>query len=203
MDARRKGENEGMGRVMDGTTVLSSSFGATVRRLREQKGIGLRKFAQQVAMSPTYLSKVERDEFNPPSEEKVLAIAEAMGTDADVLLGLAGRVASDLAGIIQREPRGMATLLRAANGLSSDELTKLADEIRHRKPSKYFGDKLIGPIAALEALRDSHAEFVRKVREFAENMQTCNKAYNTGRVTAKRALIAICAAELARGNDNG
>ena len=124
-----------------------SSFGATVRRLREQKGIGLRKVAQQVAMSPTYLSKVERDEFNPPSEEKVLAIAEALGTDADVLLGLAGRVASDLAGIIQREPRGMATLLRAANGLSSDELTKLADEIRHRKPSKYFGDKPIGPIA--------------------------------------------------------
>lgn len=118
-----------------------SSFGATVRRLREQKGIGLRKFAQQVAMSPTYLSKVERDEFNPPSEEKVLAIAEALGTDADVLLGLAGRVASDLAGIIQREPRGMATFLRAANGLSSDELTKLADEIRHRKPSKEFGDK--------------------------------------------------------------
>jgi len=48
-------------------------------------------------------------------------------------------------------------------------------------------------IAALEALRDSHAEFVRKVREFAEN-----KAYNTGRVTAKRALIAICDAEIAK-----
>ena len=44
-----------------------SSFGATVRRLREEKKIGLRKFAQMVGMSPTYLSKVERDEFKPPS----------------------------------------------------------------------------------------------------------------------------------------
>ena len=48
-----------------------SSFGATVRRLREEKKIGLRKFAQMVGMSPTYLSKVERDEFAPPAEDKV------------------------------------------------------------------------------------------------------------------------------------
>ena len=37
------------------------SFGATVRRLREEQKIGLRKFAQLFGMSPTYLSKVERD----------------------------------------------------------------------------------------------------------------------------------------------
>ena len=53
---------------------------------------------------------------------------------------------------------------------------------------------LLARIAALEALRDSHAEFVRKVREFAENMQ----AYNTGRATAGHALIALCDAELAK-----
>lgn len=50
------------------------SFGATVLRLREERKIGLRKFAEMVGMSPTYLSKVERDDFNPPSEEKVRAI---------------------------------------------------------------------------------------------------------------------------------
>jgi transcriptional regulator with XRE-family HTH domain len=106
------------------------SFGATVRRLREERKIGLRKFAEMVGMSPTYLSKVERDDFNPPSEEKVRAIAQALGQDADELLALAGRVSADLANIIQRHPREMATFLRAANGLSAEEMQRLAEEAR-------------------------------------------------------------------------
>ena len=110
-----------------------SSFGATVRRLREGQKIGLRKFAQIVGMSPTYLSKVERDEFKPPTEEKVRAIAEALGQDADELLSLAGRVSADLADIIQRHPREMATFLRAANGLSAEEMQRLAEEAQRLK----------------------------------------------------------------------
>ena len=77
-----------------------------------------------------YLSKVERDDFNPPSEEKVRAIAQALGQDADELLALAGRVSADLANIIQRHPREMATFLRAANGLSAEEMQRLAEEAR-------------------------------------------------------------------------
>ena len=109
------------------------SFGATVRRLREERKIGLRKFAEMVGMSPTYLSKVERDDFNPPSEEKVRAIAQALGQDADELLALAGRVSADLANIIQRHPREMATFLRAANGLSVEEMQRLAEEAQRLK----------------------------------------------------------------------
>jgi DNA-binding XRE family transcriptional regulator len=41
-------------------------FGALVRREREAKEIGLREMAKTIGVSPTYLSKVERDEFPPP-----------------------------------------------------------------------------------------------------------------------------------------
>lgn len=109
------------------------SFGETVRRLREAQKIGLRKFAETVGMSPTYLSKVERDEFNPPSEEKVRAIAKALDQDPDELLALAGRVASDLTEIIQRRPREMATFLRAANGLSAEQMQRLAEQAQRIK----------------------------------------------------------------------
>jgi hypothetical protein len=34
---------------------------------------------------PTYLSKVERDEFPPPAEDKVRKIAEIFGCDTDEL----------------------------------------------------------------------------------------------------------------------
>lgn len=114
-----------------------SRFGATIRRLREEKKIGLRKFAQMVGMSPTYLSKVERDEFNPPSEEKIKAIAAVLGEDANGLLALAGRVSSDLADIVQRQiqrhPREAADFLRSVNGLSAEDMQRLAEEARRFK----------------------------------------------------------------------
>ena len=65
-------------------------FGAFIRREREAKEIGLREMAKMIGVSPTYLSKVERDEFPPPAEDKVKAIAKIIECDADDLAG-AGR----------------------------------------------------------------------------------------------------------------
>ena len=42
-------------------------FGAFIRRERESKEIGLREMAKKVGVSPTYMSKVERDEFHAAS----------------------------------------------------------------------------------------------------------------------------------------
>jgi transcriptional regulator with XRE-family HTH domain len=109
------------------------SFGALVRREREGKGIGLRQMAKMIGVSPTYLSKVERDEFPPPAEDKVKAIAKIIECDSDDLLALAGRVASDLSGIIKEQPREMASFLRAAKGLTPEELAKLANAARKAK----------------------------------------------------------------------
>ncbi len=95
--------------------------------------MGLRKFAAQIGMSPTYLSKIERDEFGPPAEEKVKAIARALGQDEDYMLALAGRVASDLEVIIRAQPTGMASFLRAADGLSREELEGLAKAATRRR----------------------------------------------------------------------
>ena len=67
-------------------------FGAFVRQRREEKKIGLREMAKKIGVSPTYLSKVERDEFTPPTEDKVCAIAQIIECDPDELLAMAGRV---------------------------------------------------------------------------------------------------------------
>ena len=81
-------------------------FGAFIRREREAREIGLREMAKMIGVSPTYLSKVERDEFPPPAEDKVKAIAKIIGCDADELLARAGRVSSDISDIIKRQPGG-------------------------------------------------------------------------------------------------
>jgi transcriptional regulator with XRE-family HTH domain len=101
-------------------------FGAFIRREREAKEIGLREMAKKIGVSPTYLSKVERDEFPPPTEDKVRKIAAIIVHDADELLAMAGRVASDLTDIIRERPREMADFLRAAKGLTAEDMARLA-----------------------------------------------------------------------------
>jgi transcriptional regulator with XRE-family HTH domain len=108
-------------------------FGALVRQEREAKEIGLREMAKKIGVSPTYLSKIERDEFDPPAEDKVRKIAEIIGRDPDELLALAGRVASDLTDIIRQRPREMADFLRAARGLSPEDMARLARQAQRTK----------------------------------------------------------------------
>ena len=108
-------------------------FGATVRREREKLEIGLREMAKKIGVSPTYLSKVERDEFPPPAEDKVRKIAEIFGSDVDELLALAGKVSSDLSEIIRERPRELAALLRTTKGLTADDVARLAREAEKAK----------------------------------------------------------------------
>jgi HTH-type transcriptional regulator, competence development regulator len=109
------------------------SFGALVRQEREAKEIGLREMAKKIGVSPTYLSKIERGDFDPPAEDKVRKIAEIIGRDPDELLALAGRVASDLTDIIRQQPRGMADFLRAAKGLTAEDMARLARQAQKAK----------------------------------------------------------------------
>ncbi len=108
-------------------------FGAFIRREREGKEIGLREMAKMIGVSPTYLSKVERDEFLPPAEDKVKAIAQIIGCDADHLLARAGRVSTDISDIIKRQPVELAALLRTTKGLSAEDIDRLAQQAQRAK----------------------------------------------------------------------
>lgn len=114
------------------------SFGQYVRQLRTAKGITLREFARRLDVSPTYISQIEQGNFSPPAEERVVHMAQILGEDADELLALAGRVADDLPEIIREQPRALATFLRTAQGLSADEINRLAKQAekikQQRKP---------------------------------------------------------------------
>ena len=113
--------------------MAEEKFGAFIRARRETKEIGLREMAKMIGVSPTYVSKVERDEFPPPAEDKIRLIAEVIGCDVDELLARAGKVASDLSDIIKRNPVEVAALLRTTKGLSADDLARLAREAQKTK----------------------------------------------------------------------
>jgi len=114
-------------------TGAREKFGAFIRRKREGKEIGLREMAKIIGVSPTYLSKVERDEFPPPAEDKVRAIAGIIGCDTDDLLARAGRVSTDITDIIKRHPVELAALLRTTKGLTADDIARLARQAQKAK----------------------------------------------------------------------
>jgi transcriptional regulator with XRE-family HTH domain len=92
-------------------------FGSYIRTQREalgetSKGYSLRSVAKKIGVEPAYLSKVERELVSPPSEAKVVTLAEVLGEDQDVLLAMAGKVSSDLLKVIRDRPALFAELLR-------------------------------------------------------------------------------------------
>jgi transcriptional regulator with XRE-family HTH domain len=108
-------------------------FGAFIRRERESREIGLREMAKRIGVSPTYLSKIERDEFSPPAEDRVKAIAKIIECDADDLLARAGRVSSDISDIIKRQPVKLAELLRTTKGLRAEDIARLVRDAEKLK----------------------------------------------------------------------
>ena len=115
------------------TSGRNIKFGAFIRSIREGREFGLREMAKKIGVSPTYLSKVERDEFPPPAEDKVCKIAEIFAIDVDELMALAGKVSSDLSDIIKEHPRELAALLRTTKGMTADDVAKLAREAEESK----------------------------------------------------------------------
>lgn len=109
-------------------------FGILLRETRLAKGYTLRKFAEMVDVSPTYLSQVEQGKVErPPTAERVRVMAQLLGQNPDEWIALAGRLPEDLADIIKEEPVEMPALLRAAKGLTADELRKLTAKLQQQK----------------------------------------------------------------------
>ena len=57
-------------------TRRQSSFGRLLREKRLEKKLSLRKFAELVGVSPTYLSQVEQEHVMPPTADRVKRMAE-------------------------------------------------------------------------------------------------------------------------------
>lgn len=109
------------------------TFGQVLRKSRLAKTYSLRKFAELVGVSPTYLSQVEQDNVDPPTAERVQRMAELLDENADEWISLAGRVPGDVPGIIHQQPTEMPQLLREASGLTADQLRQLREQIRKLK----------------------------------------------------------------------
>ena len=91
-----------------------SRFQISHLKLQDRR-FSVRQVAQRIGVEPAYLSKIERGDVAPPSEAKIRALAEELGEDPDVLLAMAGKVSSDLQGIIRKRPQLFADLIDSSH----------------------------------------------------------------------------------------
>ena len=110
-------------------------FGTYIRAQREalgetNKDFSVRKVAKVIGVEPAFLSKVEREIVAPPSEAKVIALANALGEDQDVLLAMAGKVSSDLLNIIRDRPALFAELIRKLKTEPDHAVLRVVREVR-------------------------------------------------------------------------
>lgn len=111
------------------------SFGDYLRQRREEKRAtdpeySVRKLAASVGIEPSYLSKIERGEQPPPSEETIVALAKELDEDPDLLLALAGKVSKDLQAIIRKRPQLFAQLIRQLKNMPDHAVLRLVREVR-------------------------------------------------------------------------
>ena len=113
------------------------NFGTVLRARRVEKGFSLRKFAEKVGVSPTYLSLVETGQAPyQPTVDRIKKMAELLGADTDEWIQLAGRVSDELEEMNRDNPQMMPALLRIARNMPPAELAKLAAKAERQSQEK-------------------------------------------------------------------
>jgi len=109
----------------------SEKFGAYIRETREAKTMSLRELAKTAGVSPTFMSKVETEDWKP-KEEKLRKMAQILGIDENDLVARAGRVPSELSDIIKGHGArpGVELLLRTTKDFTPQEMAKLVEQAK-------------------------------------------------------------------------
>ncbi len=110
-------------------------FGDRIRQLRRNQGYTLRELASLVGINFTYLSKIETGSGQPPSEETIRSLANALETDADELILLAKKLPRDFERDLLSKPEShVADLYRSMRGkeYSEEEWREILKQIREK-----------------------------------------------------------------------
>lgn len=107
---------------------MENKFGEFVKAKRMEKGISLRKLAEELDIVPAYMSDIEKGRRYPPDKEKIYKIAEVLTLDqeeTDTLFDLAAYsrangVSPDLSDYVMGVGN-LRTALRKARDINAGE----------------------------------------------------------------------------------
>ncbi len=95
-------------------------LGKQLRKLRREKGVGIKIMASEIAIDHSYLSKIENG-YIVPSAEVIGRMARYLNYNNDELMVLANRVPEDIKEILRTNPREAMDFLRKRFGKRQDD----------------------------------------------------------------------------------
>lgn len=107
---------------------MSKLFGDYIRSKRESlrkdsPEYSIRKVAKRIGIHHSYLSKIERGEPATLSEKRMIALAEELGDDPDLLMAMNGKVSEEVRRAVFEDPEWVMEILSqiktGRNGSSS------------------------------------------------------------------------------------
>jgi len=105
---------------------MTTHFGATLRMLRVDAGLGLGELAARIGVSSAYLSRVEHGHDPVPTPDRVIAIAHALQLPPIVLLEIAQGAGAALASYLERVPEASSLFLEmATRELGATEIARI------------------------------------------------------------------------------
>lgn len=116
---------------------MSTHFGATLRMLRVDAGVGLGELAARIGVSTAYLSRVEHGHDPVPTPDRVVAIARALNLPPIVLLEIAQGAGAALASYLERVPEASALFLElAARDFGAAEIARIRAYVDRTLPAR-------------------------------------------------------------------
>jgi transcriptional regulator with XRE-family HTH domain len=106
---------------------MGEKLGEHIRRIRKERGLGLRATARDLGITAGYLSRIESDaEKYQPGEDVIRKLADVLGADFDELMRLAGRVAKEVRNQVREDPQ-MPEFLRQVRekGIPAERLIEM------------------------------------------------------------------------------
>src|SRR5436305_9732889 len=116
--------------------MLTTTFGAALRRFRQAAGLSQRELATQVGLDFTYISKLENDRLPPPAADTIVALCKVLHIEPEELLALVGKLPTGIQKAVSTN-KGAQTFLREVQHLDiSDEKWKtLASSLQSTAPT--------------------------------------------------------------------
>ncbi len=112
-------------------------FGATLRLMRLESGIGLRELAGRLGVSSAYLSRVENGLDAAPTPARLEAMARELRVPATLLMDLAQRVSPLVMDYVEAVPEAGTLFLEIAHReLDAAQLAEVQAFVESRFPAK-------------------------------------------------------------------
>ncbi len=97
------------------TDFSNEKFGPFLKKLREEKGLSIKKLSPKLDVTYSYLSKIENG-HSRPSDQFIEKLAKTLNHDKEELMIKAGKIPDDVLKIISNNPEKAIAYLRSEFG---------------------------------------------------------------------------------------